>query len=154
MLLIGCMICTPISRPIKGTETNALLKNNEQPRIILASFDLQANLFMKHQDSTSTKLNILGVKQQVNEVKKVNFHVHFKKSLLKRPKTFEQKCISNMLQQLTAARLPDFRLFLVGNSNDIYYSSAQVKSVQCVGKKLKFQPKYLVKLSPIFAKES
>ena len=91
-ILIGCIICTPISRPIKGTETNALLKNNEQPRVILASFDLQANLFMKRRDSTSTKLNILGVKQQVNEVKKVNFHVHFKKSLLKRPKTFEQKC--------------------------------------------------------------
>ena len=90
--MIGCIICTPISRPIKGTETNALLKNNEQPRVILASFDLQANLFMKRRDSTSTKLNILGVKQQVNEVKKVNFHVHFKKSLLKRPKTFEQKC--------------------------------------------------------------
>ena len=100
MLLIGCIICTPISRPIKGTETNALLKNNEQPRVILASFDLQANLFMKRRDSTSTKLNILGVKQQVFGVKKLEFYIFFKNYLLKSLKSFEQM----YKQQLTAAR--------------------------------------------------
>ena len=36
-ILIGCIICTPISRPIEGTETNALLKNYKHPRQILAS---------------------------------------------------------------------------------------------------------------------
>ena len=30
--MIGCIICTPISRPIKGTVTNGLLKNYEHPR--------------------------------------------------------------------------------------------------------------------------
>ena len=55
---------------------------------LASSFDLQANLFMKRRDSTSTKLNILGVKQQVNEVKKVNFHVNFEKYSLKSHESF------------------------------------------------------------------
>ena len=55
---------------------------------------------MKHPDSTATKLDVLGVKLQVNEVEKVNFHIHFKKRLLKSPNSFEPKC----KQQLTAAK--------------------------------------------------
>ena len=57
---------------------NALLKKQatSQP---LNSFDLQGNNIMKHLTSTSTKLNVLGVKLQVNEVKKLDFQVHFKK---------------------------------------------------------------------------
>ena len=41
-----------------------------------------------------TKLDVLGVKLQVNEVKKVNFHVYFKKYFLKYLKAFCKNVLS------------------------------------------------------------
>ena len=46
---------------------------------------LNINLRLSQKASTSTKLDILGVKLQVNEVEKVNFHVNFEKYSLKSP---------------------------------------------------------------------
>ena len=49
---------------------------NERPR---KWSDLVVNSCLEVMDIASTKLNILGVKLQVNEVKKLDFHVNLKK---------------------------------------------------------------------------
>ena len=58
-LFIGC---TPISQPIRSSDTKRIQKIDAHPRQTLISFNLQVNLFMKHLAPTITKLDVLGVK--------------------------------------------------------------------------------------------
>ena len=43
---------------------------------------------MNHLDSMLTKLDVVVVKPYVNEAEKVNYHIHFKKYLVKSPSSF------------------------------------------------------------------
>ena len=95
ILLIGCKVRRTISWPIEGFDTNRIRKSihnlphHPRPRML---FDLQGNNFMKHLTSKSTKLNVLGVKLQVNEVEKLDFHIHSKRYDWKVYVRFQQKC--------------------------------------------------------------
>ena len=44
-----------------------------------------------------TKLDVLGVKLQVNEVEKLNFDIHFKNLLMKSLIGFQQKCNQQLI---------------------------------------------------------
>ena len=68
-------------------QTNEKL-DRERILKINVPFDLQVNLFMNHLASTLTKLEVIGVKSQVNEFEKADFHVKIKAYLLKSTNSF------------------------------------------------------------------
>ena len=77
MVLIGCMICTPnflTNQMRRNKYTSEKLEAASHP---LIQPDLGVIKKMKHPDSSSTKLDVLGVKLKVNEVEKFNFHILF-----------------------------------------------------------------------------
>ena len=61
------------------------------PQVLLG---LDVNSCLNQKALTLMKRDLVGVNLQVNEVKKVNFHVYFKKYLLKHLKTFCKNVLS------------------------------------------------------------